>query len=518
MAKRTKSELKNYFEAGKRPTESQFEDFIDSYAHLDDTRIRELHNSEYTVNLQFPADYQVGDYVEFVGFYPEMSLASGFYEISVAYTRGNIASAATHIASVSHANSNIWRECGRINTNNYVGYANGDCFTIDAHGSLYRFRIRATRVLGDPSSNMSVVIKVRSINKNLSWNEMDNRGNDSSTIPLQPMTDQWEILTGSAFSTAPAKVALKADMNGNVGIGTRTPEVQLHVFKQNSSNQNLVTAKFVSNGETGGSNIIRLSYHNSVNLELNSGYSSNGFRYGSHFDFNIQNDNYGNIGHGAINFITSNKIQMSIKPNGNVGVGTSNPSQKLSIVGNQGLNEGAPTNGQNSSALLRVQSNGTGNGEVMDFGMNVQPSYGWIQPQDLNNSNAFYNLLLNPKGGNVGIGTQNPDHKLTVKGKIHAEDVIVDMNVPADYVFQKYYDNHSSIREDYSMMNLNELEAFIKENKHLPEIPSGEKMTQDGVTLGDFQMKLLQKIEELTLYAISQNKEIEQLKSQINKQ
>lgn len=515
MAKRTKSELKNYFQAGKRPTEGQFGDFIDSYPHLDDTRIRELENSEYTVNLQFPPNYQVGDYVEFLGFYPEMALASGFYEISVAYTRGNIASAATHIASVSHANAGIWRECGRINTNNYVGDPNGDCFTIDAHGSMYRFRVRAIRISGETNSPMNVAIKVRSINKNLSWNAMDNRGNDASILPLQPMTDQWEMLTGSAFSASPAKVALKADMNGNVGVGTRTPETQLHVFKHNSGDQNLVTAKFATNGETGGSNMIRLSYHNAANLELNSGYTSNGFRYGSHFDFNIQNDNSGYTGLGAINFITSNKIQMSVKPNGNIGIGTSNPHQKLSVVGNQGVNQGAPTHGQNSTALLRVQSNGAGNGEVMDFGMNVGPSYGWIQPQDLNSSTAFYNLSLNPKGGNVGIGTLNPDQKLTVKGKIHAEDIIIDLNVPADYVFQKYYDNYSSIREDYSMMNLNELESFIKENKHLPEIPSGDKMTQDGLTLGDFQMKLLQKIKELTLYVIDQSKQIEQLKSQI---
>lgn len=482
MAKRTKSELKNYFEAGKRPTESQFGDFIDSYAHLDDTRIRELHNSEYTVNLQFPANYQVGDYVEFVGFHPEMASSSGFYEISVAYTRGSIASAATHIASVSHSNPNIWRECGRINTNNYVGYANGDCFTIDAHGSLNRFRIRATRVLGDPATNMSVAIKVRSINKNLSWDEMDNRGNDTSNIPLQPMTDQWELLVGSAFSADSAKVALKVIQNGNVGVGTKLPYSKLHIVSPFSTAQ-----------EPGAFIIGDVNYPN-----LRMGNNENHTWIQSHSGASLHINPLGN------NVIFN-------KDAGNIGIGTTNPLQRLTIAGKQNLNEGAPTNGQNSTALLRVQSNNLGYGEVMDFGMNVQPSYGWIQPQDLNNSNAFYNLSLNPKGGNVGIGTQNPDQKLTVKGKIHAEDVIVDMNVPADYVFQKYYDNHSSIREDYSMMNLNELEAFIRENKHLPEIPSGEKMTQDGVTLGDFQMKLLQKIEELTLYVISQEKKIEKL-------
>ncbi len=91
------------------------------------------------------------------------------------------------------------------------------------------------------------------------------------------------------------------------------------------------------------------------------------------------------------------------------------------------------------------------------------------------------------------------------------------MNVPADYVFQKYFDGQSSLRPDYQMPTLQELESFVKENKHLPEIPSEEAIIKDGVNLGDFQMKLLQKIEELTLYVISQNKEIENLKAIIEK-
>ncbi len=489
MSKKTIPELKQYFQAGERPTENQFGDLIDSYAHLDDTIISELRNSEYTVHLQFPANYQVGDYVEFLGFYPEMALASGFYEISIAYTRSNIASAATHIASVSHANPNIWRECGRINTNNYVGNPNGDGFTIDTNGLLYRFRIRATKVLGEISQEMSVSIKVRSINKNLSWNEMDNRGNDTSDIQLQPMTDQWELLVGSAFSSSSAKIALKADMNGNLGIGMREPKTRLHL------NSTFSTPDQYGDFIIGDINVANLRFGTNAQYTWIQSYGSTPL---------------------YINSLGNNVIFN--KNGGNVGIGTSNPVQKLTVSGNQNLNEGAPTNGQNSTALLRIQSSHSSYGEVMDFGMNVGPSYGWIQPQDLNNPNTFYNLSINPKGGNVGIGTQNPDHKLTVKGIIHAEDIIIDLNVPADYVFQKYYDDYSSIREDYSLMSLGEVESFIKENKHLPEIPSGDQMTEVGLTVGVFHMKLLQKIEELTLYLISQDKEIKNLKSQMHLQ
>jgi len=191
----------------------------------------------------------------------------------------------------------------------------------------------------------------------------------------------------------------------------------------------------------------------------------------------------------------------------------------VTITGRTVINKDLGTNHYIDVAQhnAQFQIGRTSDNKSLEFAV-LDNGTGIIQAKE--SSVGYHNLCINPhpNAGNIGIGTINPDQKLTVKGKIHAEDVIVDMNVPADYVFQKYYDNYSSIREDYSMMNLNDLEAFIKENKHLPEIPSGEKMTQDGVTLGDFQMKLLQKIEELTLYAISQNKEIEQLKSQINKQ
>jgi len=111
-------------------------------------------------------------------------------------------------------------------------------------------------------------------------------------------------------------------------------------------------------------------------------------------------------------------------------------------------------------------------------------------------------------GGNVGIGTTIPDQKLTVKGKIHAEEVIVDLNVPvADYVF----------KPTYKLMPLHEVEQFVKTNSHLPEIPSATEITKNGLSMGEMQNKLLQKVEELTLYAIEMRKEINTLKAE-NKQ
>jgi len=116
--------------------------------------------------------------------------------------------------------------------------------------------------------------------------------------------------------------------------------------------------------------------------------------------------------------------------------------------------------------------------------------------------------------GNVGIGTTNPDEKLTVKGKIHAEEVKVDLAVPADYVFQKYYTGKSELKSDYSMPTLAEIESFTKKHNHLPNVPSAKQIQEKGLQLGEMSNVLLQKVEELTLYVIEQNKEIERLKTE----
>ena len=105
----------------------------------------------------------------------------------------------------------------------------------------------------------------------------------------------------------------------------------------------------------------------------------------------------------------------------------------------------------------------------------------------------------------MGIGTTSPDAKLTVKGNIHAEEVKVDLNVPApDYVF----------KEDYDLKSLQEVQDHIQKHGHLPNIPSAKKMEANGIDLGKMNMKLLEKIEELTLCLIAQEKIIDRLQEE----
>ena len=129
-------------------------------------------------------------------------------------------------------------------------------------------------------------------------------------------------------------------------------------------------------------------------------------------------------------------------------------------------------------------------------------------------SNGKNRMRIN-HNGYIGIGTTKPDSKLTVKGKIHCEEVLVDLAVPADYVFEKYYTGVSSLKKSYKMPTLEELAAFTKENHHLPNVPSAKKIQEEGLKLKEMTNLLLQKIEELTLYTIEQEKRIKTLEGKL---
>ncbi|MEM8524811.1 MAG: Ig-like domain-containing protein [Bacteroidota bacterium] len=122
----------------------------------------------------------------------------------------------------------------------------------------------------------------------------------------------------------------------------------------------------------------------------------------------------------------------------------------------------------------------------------------WSQSPN-NANNIFYNT------GNVGIGINNPIEMLHVAGDIYAVRVRVSTDAGADFVFE----------DGYQLMTLEELEAYVKEHKHLPEIPSEREMIENDLQLGEFSIKLLQKVEELTLYMIELKKENSKLSEQM---
>ncbi len=111
-------------------------------------------------------------------------------------------------------------------------------------------------------------------------------------------------------------------------------------------------------------------------------------------------------------------------------------------------------------------------------------------------------MRITPEGF-VGIGVKIPQHNLDVKGTICADEVLVKTVDWADFVFDK----------DYKLRDLKEVDQYIQEHGRLPEIPSTAEVKEKGVNIVEVQAKLLQKLEELTLYTIQLKKEIEQLKA-----
>jgi hypothetical protein len=123
------------------------------------------------------------------------------------------------------------------------------------------------------------------------------------------------------------------------------------------------------------------------------------------------------------------------------------------------------------------------------------------------NTAYFNGVGVNYFGGSLGIGTRTPGtNKLAVEGTIGARRVkVTQVNPWPDYVFEPAY----------KMPSLQELEAYIKENKHLPDVPTAKEVAKDGVDVGEMNRILLQKIEELTLHLIEQQKELNEMKLEL---
>lgn len=282
--------------------------------------------------------------------------------------------------------------------------------------------------------------------------------------------------------------------SGDVGIGTITPEDKLHLegaygkwlFHGNGRRLELHTIDEATN------HYPWIGFYDHTGAR--GAYFGNGVP-GSYIDLRLENG-----------------TDLGIK-GGSVGIGTTNPSSKLHL--REGNTGGAP----HSYSLLTVEGVSTPMISILAK-KDARSYYGFSDEDDpfvagiqynhfedkmlfrVNNHSTSDSDLTIASTGYVGIGTTHPSARLAVNGTTKTREIIVTEQSSEwpDYVFS----------ESYKMQALRELEAFVKSKKHLPGMPTREEVEQTGQHLGAIQAKLLQKIEELTLYTIEQQKLIDE--------
>lgn len=284
-------------------------------------------------------------------------------------------------------------------------------------------------------------------------------------------------VSGSAAASANAIIDMTTRMSinkyGNVGIGTATPESKLDIFAQDA---------------------IRVAgYEPFITLLDNNSYHSARIQ-AAHGDINFFK--------GIPDFNTSTYSyvpQLIIKNNGNVGIGYANPESKLDIAAQDGMRifgyqPFMTLLDNNSYHSARIQ---TADGNLI-FWKGVANwetgGYDYTAPMIVKNS------------GNVLIGTtEDHGYKLAVAGNVICTELKVKLqgNWP-DYVFA----------DGYQLKSLEEVEAHIQSNNHLPGIPAAAEIEKEGIAVGDMQKKMMEKIEELTLYLIDQNKRLNQIEQE----
>jgi len=303
--------------------------------------------------------------------------------------------------------------------------------------------------------------------------------------------------------TRNAPFVYPTDISDKVGIGTASPMQALDV------NGRINVAGGVI--QRGGSPITSTGDLGLYSLETDF-----------HMRFVTNNAPFRFFSDGATDPIGATDL-FTIAANGFVGIGTPYPTQTLDVNGSVNVNGAMSVN--DNAILLHFNNDnnhglryaGVGHPFANNTTIDGPAIYGFgggiLGSKNFNASTEKIALLWDING-NIGIGSDllsntynniNNYFKLSVNGSIRSKEIVVETGW-ADFVFN----------ENYKLITLDEVEKYINEKGHLPDIPSAKEVEENGVNVGELLKLQMQKIEELTLYLIEQDKRMQKMKKELD--
>lgn len=274
--------------------------------------------------------------------------------------------------------------------------------------------------------------------------------------------------------------SVRVKSNGNVGFGNSNPVVDLHVT-------------------TGNTPTLRLEQ------DTSSGFAAQTWDVaGNETNFFVRDITNGSLLPFRIEPSAPNS-SLYIDSTGNVGINKTNPTEALHVYGTDGGTQLLVQEESDTTApreLLKVSNNGQVAIVLEDTSVAAGDNTG--REWKFQNVGGEFRFTTAPGGANEKEMVIDVDGNLTVTGTITSGSTT--LNVP-DYVFAP----------DYVLRPLNEVRSFIMANSHLPDVPSAAKIGKKGVNMTEMQMTLLRKVEELTLYTLKQEDQIQELRASLDK-